>query len=62
MKKLIVALMLILTLGTCAFAASEFDEVWLVTADTTAKGAAGQVFVQLVQEKVRIFISYWRVI
>ena len=53
MKKLIVALMLILTLGTCAFAASEFDEVWLVTADTTAKGAAGQVFVQLVQEKVK---------
>ena len=53
MKKLIAALMLILTLGTCAFAASEFDEVWLVTADTTAKGAAGQVFVQLVQEKVK---------
>ena len=53
MKKFIVALMLVLTLGTCAFAASEFDEVWLVTADTTAKGAAGQVFVQLVQEKVK---------
>ena len=53
MRKFIVALMLVLTLGTCAFAASEFDEVWLVTADTTAKGAAGQVFVQLVQEKVK---------
>ena len=53
MKKFIVALMLVLALGSCAFGASEFDEVWLVTADTTAKGAAGQVFVQLVQEKVR---------
>ena len=53
MKKFIVALMLVLALGSCAFGASEFDEVWLVTADTTAKGAAGQVFVQLVQEKVK---------
>ncbi|MBQ6972625.1 MAG: TRAP transporter substrate-binding protein [Synergistaceae bacterium] len=53
MKKFIVALMLALALGSAAFGASEMDELWLVTADTTAKGAAGQVFVQLVQEKVR---------
>ncbi|MBQ7170276.1 MAG: TRAP transporter substrate-binding protein [Synergistaceae bacterium] len=53
MKKFIVALMLVLALGSVAFGASEMDETWLVTADTTAKGAAGQVFVQLVQEKVK---------
>lgn len=54
MKKLIIALLVfVLSLSSCAFGASEFDEVWLVTADTTAKGAAGQVFVQLVQEKVK---------
>ena len=53
MKKFITALLVILALSSCAFGASEFDEVWLVTADTTAKGAAGQVFVQLVQEKVK---------
>lgn len=54
MKKLIIALLVfVLSLSSCAFGASEFDEVWLVTADTTAKGAAGQVFVQLVQKKVK---------
>ena len=53
MKKFIIALMVILALGSCAFGASEFDEVWLVTADTTAKGAAGQVFAQLIQSKVK---------
>ena len=54
MKKLIIALLVfVLSLSSCAYGASEFDEVWLVTADTTAKGAAGQVFVQLVQEKVK---------
>ncbi len=54
MKKIITALLvLVLALSSCAFGASEFDETWLVTADTTAKGAAGQVFVQLVQEKVK---------
>ncbi len=54
MKKFIIALLVsILALSSCAFGASEFDETWLVTADTTAKGAAGQVFVQLVQEKVK---------
>ena len=54
MKKFIIALLvLVLSLSSCAYGASEFDEVWLVTADTTAKGAAGQVFVQLVQEKVK---------
>lgn len=54
MKKFIIALsVLLLALTSCAYAASEFDEVWLVTADTTAKGAAGQVFAQLVQEKVK---------
>ena len=55
MKKFIIALLVcVLALGACsAFGASEFDELWLVTADTTAKGAAGQVFVQLVQEKVK---------
>ena len=55
MKKFIIALLVcVLALGSCsAFGASEFDELWLVTADTTAKGAAGQVFVQLVQEKVK---------
>ena len=54
MKKFITALLvLVMALGSCAYGASEFDETWLVTADTTAKGAAGQVFVQLVQEKVK---------
>ena len=54
MKKVIIALLMcVMALSSCAFGASEFDEVWLVTADTTAKGAAGQVFVQLVQEKVK---------
>ena len=54
MKKLITALLVfVMALSSCAFGASEFDELWLVTADTTAKGAAGQVFVQLVQEKVK---------
>ena len=54
MKKFIIALLVcVLALSSCAFGASEFNEVWLVTADTTAKGAAGQVFVQLVQEKVK---------
>ncbi len=54
MKKFILTLLvLVLAMTSCAFGASEFDEVWLVTADTTAKGAAGQVFVQLVQEKVK---------
>ncbi|MBQ7544979.1 MAG: TRAP transporter substrate-binding protein [Synergistaceae bacterium] len=54
MKKFIIALLVcVLALSSCAFGASEFDELWLVTADTTAKGAAGQVFVQLVQEKVK---------
>ncbi len=55
MKKVIIALLVcVMALSACtAFGASEFDEVWLVTADTTAKGAAGQVFVQLVQEKVK---------
>ena len=53
MKKIITALVVVLTLCTCAFGASEFDEVWLVTADTTAKGAAGQVFAQMIQQKVK---------
>ena len=54
MKKFIIALLVfVLALSSCAFGASEFDELWLVTADTTAKGAAGQVFVQLVQDKVK---------
>ena len=54
MKKFVTALLvLVLALSSSAFGASEFDELWLVTADTTAKGAAGQVFVQLVQEKVK---------
>ncbi|MBQ7543319.1 MAG: TRAP transporter substrate-binding protein [Synergistaceae bacterium] len=54
MKKFVIALLVfVLALSSCAFGASEFDELWLVTADTTAKGAAGQVFVQLVQEKVK---------
>ena len=54
MRKIIIALLvLVLALSSCAYGASEFDETWLVTADTTAKGAAGQVFVQLVQEKVK---------
>ncbi len=39
MKKFIIALLvLVLALGSAAFGASEFDETWLVTADTTAKG------------------------
>lgn len=54
MKKFIIALLVcVLALSSCAFGASEFDEVWLVTADTTAKGAAGQVFAQLIQQKVK---------
>ncbi|MBQ7219715.1 MAG: TRAP transporter substrate-binding protein [Synergistaceae bacterium] len=54
MKKFIIALLVcVMALSSCAFGASEFEETWLVTADTTAKGAAGQVFVQLVQEKVK---------
>ncbi len=55
MKKFITALLVfVLALGSCsAFGASEFDETWLVTADTTAKGAAGQVFAQLIQAKVK---------
>ena len=57
MKKFIVTLLvLVLALSfysACAFGASEFDETWLVTADTTAKGAAGQVFAQLVEAKVK---------
>lgn len=54
MKKLIIALLVcVMSLSSCAYGASEFDEVWLVTADTTAKGAAGQVFAQLIQEKVK---------
>lgn len=55
MKKFITALLVcVMALGACAaFGASEFDETWLVTADTTAKGAAGQVFAQLIQEKVK---------
>ncbi|MBQ3396142.1 MAG: TRAP transporter substrate-binding protein [Synergistaceae bacterium] len=53
MKKIITALLVCVLFSSCAFAASEFDEVWLVTADTTAKGAAGQVFAQLVQAKVK---------
>ena len=35
MKKFIIALMVVLALGSVAFGASEFDETWLVTADTT---------------------------
>ncbi|MBQ7215044.1 MAG: TRAP transporter substrate-binding protein [Synergistaceae bacterium] len=54
MKKFVTALLvLVLALSSAAFGASEFDEVWLVTADTTAKGAAGQVFAQLIQKKVK---------
>ena len=54
MKKFVTALLvLVLALSSAAFGASEFDEVWLVTADTTAKGAAGQVFAQLIQQKVK---------
>lgn len=54
MKKIIALLIvLVLALSSSAFAASEFDETWLVTADTTAKGAAGQVFAQLIQAKVK---------
>ena len=54
MKKFIIALLVFtLALSSCAFGASEFDETWLVTADTTAKGAAGQVFAQLIQAKVK---------
>ena len=53
MKKIITALLVCVLFSSWAFAASEFDEVWLVTADTTAKGAAGQVFAQLVQAKVK---------
>ena len=53
MRKFIALLAFILILSSSAFAASEFDETWLVTADTTAKGAAGQVFAQLIQAKVK---------
>ena len=53
MKKFIALLIFVLTLSSCAFGASEFDETWLITADTTAKGAAGQVFAQLIQAKVK---------
>ncbi|MBQ7150783.1 MAG: TRAP transporter substrate-binding protein [Synergistaceae bacterium] len=54
MKKIILALLVfVLALSSCAYATSEFDETWLVTADTTAKGAAGQVFAQLIQKKVK---------
>ena len=54
MKKIIALLIvLVLALSSSAFGASEFDETWLVTADTTAKGAAGQVFAQLIQAKVK---------
>ncbi len=54
MKKIIAVLLFVLAFSSVAFAAtSEFDEVWLVTADTTAKGAAGQVFAQLIQAKVK---------
>lgn len=53
MKKFIALLIFVLALSSCAFGASEFDETWLVTADTTAKGAAGQVFAQLIQAKVK---------
>lgn len=53
MKKRVFALLLalatIFSLVSCGFT----DEgVWLVTADTTAKGAAGQVFAQKIQAKV----------
>ena len=53
MKKFIALLIFVLALSSCAFAASEFDETWLVTSDTTAKGAAGNVFAELVRDKVK---------
>ena len=53
MKKFIALLIFVLAFTSCAFAASEFDETWLVTSDTTAKGAAGNVFAELVRDKVK---------
>ena len=56
MKKFIalsVIFILALSFCPCAFGASEFDETWLVTSDTTAKGAAGNVFAELVRDKVK---------
>lgn len=53
MKKKLIALLLacsaLLSLSSCGLS----DQgVWLVTADTTAKGAAGQVFAQKIVDKV----------
>ncbi len=62
MKKIIalaVACLIVVALGYATqYMAKTFQEagesgVWLVTADTTAKGAAGQVFAQLIEEKVK---------
>ena len=53
MKKFIALIVFIFILSSCAFAASEFDETWLITSDTTAKGAAGNVFAELVRDKVK---------
>lgn len=53
MKKFIALTALIFIMSSCAFAASEFDETWLITSDTTAKGAAGNVFAELIRDKVK---------
>ena len=53
MKKFIALLVFIFVMSSCAFAASEFNETWLITSDTTAKGAAGNVFAELIRDKVK---------
>ncbi|MBQ9596319.1 MAG: TRAP transporter substrate-binding protein, partial [Synergistaceae bacterium] len=54
MKKFIaLSVLFVLALSSVSFGASEFDETWLVTSDTTAKGAAGNVFAELVRDKVK---------
>ena len=62
MKKttaLIIAIIIVAALGWATWymanSVKGTDEagVWLITADTTAKGAAGQVFAQLIQSKVK---------
>lgn len=45
---LLLACSMLLTLSSCGLSS---QGVWLVTADTTAKGAAGQVFAQKIVEK-----------
>ena len=64
MKKIVALVIALIIVGALGYATKYMADVfkskspedagvWLVTADTTAKGAAGQVFAQLIQEKVK---------